>query len=613
VSRRARRSKNQRAKASADVRRAGQTPPTHETSTETPPPQGERPDLSGITNPWEYLDRVRQIPVPDRGGYTNKFLNLCSAFPPIESDAMVKAGAEVFHYRAAVAYETVRKFHEATELQPTSAATVVAKDEGWMAEMVYDPGREDQPLGYLVHRFDQPDAQPKFETSVTYRTRCYTPGPGPQTLIDEQFLLVPSGIEEYETTSTLIKEIQAHVERYLFLPDAAFRDMATAYALMTWISDGLGALPYLRALGDWGTAKSRFLEIFGSLCRLALFASGAITAAAIFRLLDRYHPTLILDEMDFAKQEEDWALIYKVLNVGYTRRLGGVFRCEAKGEGFTTQVFNVFGAKLLATRQPFPDPALESRCLTYRAPMLTNREIPAHIPLTLPPEAEAAAGRLRNKLLLWRFRNWGTIVVDPRARMPEVEEPRVQQIIAPLLACVPDDKPLRAILLKKAQELGADIRETRQIGLEAEVLEALEQLKESARTAGWWMVAGVKREVERARDPDGVLGLRPTPAWLRVDERRIGSVLKGLGFRRVSHRGQGRRYHYNAEVLDKARTAYGLSPTPAEPEPAEPASDPDAGATDGQPVDPRWDRKPLADLLKGIPISRTGAAGPVIG
>ena len=78
--------------------------------------------------------------------------------------------------------------------------------------------------------------------------------------------------------------------------------MAAVYAMMTWIADGLMALPYLRVLGDWGTAKSRFLQVFGSLCRLPLFASGAISAAAIFRVLDRYHPTLILDEMDFAKR-----------------------------------------------------------------------------------------------------------------------------------------------------------------------------------------------------------------------------------------------------------------------------------------------------------------------
>ena len=116
MSRPSRHSKSQRAKASADARRAGKTPPNHETSTETPhaPNQGERPDLSGITNPWEYLEKVRQIPKQFRGGYTNAFLKLCSTLPEIESDALVKAGAEVFGYLAKTAYDAVRKFREAT-------------------------------------------------------------------------------------------------------------------------------------------------------------------------------------------------------------------------------------------------------------------------------------------------------------------------------------------------------------------------------------------------------------------------------------------------------------------------------------------------------------------
>ena len=59
----------------------------------------------------------------------------------------------------------------------------------------------------------------------------------------------------------------------------------------------------------------------------------------------------------------------------------------------------MFGPKLLATREPFPDPALESRCLTYRPRVLTGRDLPKDIPLTFPPEAEEAACRLRNKLL----------------------------------------------------------------------------------------------------------------------------------------------------------------------------------------------------------------------
>lgn len=570
----------------------------------SPPPSSSQaipsdlgqPDLSGIENPWEYLEQARKIPKVGRASYGTTFLKLASKRDKLECDALVKEGAEVFGYRTQVGYKMVDDFRKDSELEPTSAAAIVAEDEGFLAEMVYSPGREEGPLGYLVHRFDTPDEPPEFKPSIEYRERLYTPGP--RALIYKQALLVPSGFEEYGSTPRLIEMILTYVQSYIHLPDKGFQAIAALYVLMTWIADRLVALPYLRVLGDWGAAKSRFLQVFGSLCRLSLFASGATTAAPIFRALDAFSPTLILDEADFAKQEQDWALIYKVLNLGYSRG-GGVLRCGDEGEDFAPQVFDVFGPKLLATRRPFSDAALESRCLTYRPPVLADQDLPAHIPLTFPPEAQQDALQLRNKLLLWRFRNWRTIVVDPRARIPGVEL-RVQQTVAPLLACVQGDETVRAILLAKARELGADIREKRQSGLEAEVLLAMQRLAKQAETDGAWSVSAVKHAVELDRDPGGGLGLRPTPTWLRVNETQIGSILMNLGFRRISHHGKGRSYTYNAVVLHKALAAYGLDdPQTESPKPAEELAEGNGQVTDEK-------------ILQQIGISGSGA-GPVLG
>jgi hypothetical protein len=113
-----------------------------------------------------------------------------------------------------------------------------------------------------------------------------------------------------------------------------------------------------------------------------------------------------------------------------------------------------------------------------------------------------------------------------------------------------------------------------EIGLVAEVLEALQQLAAQAETEGTWAVAAVVRAIERARDPESGPGLRPMPTWRRVNEGPIGSILKNLGFRQIPHHGKGRRYRYDPTVLQQARTACGLaaprpeSLTPAAPEPA---------------------------------------------
>src|SRR5262249_36803450 len=153
-----------------------------------------------------------------------------------------------------------------------------------------------------------------------------------------------------------------------------------------------------------------------------------------------------------------WADIVKILNVGYSRDFA-VLRCErGDNDNFGVQAYRCFGPKLLATRDRFPDPALESRCLTYQPDVLTDLD--PKIPLVLPAAAHQQAERLRNALVLWRFRHWATTQADPYGRVPGVEL-RVQQILQPLLACVDDDMSLRETLVAHARRLGQQLRDER--------------------------------------------------------------------------------------------------------------------------------------------------------
>ena len=55
--------------------------------------------------------------------------------------------------------------------------------------------------------------------------------------------------------------------------------------MLSWCYDVLNTVPYLRALGDYGTGKSRFEDIIGGLCYKPMFTNGAITPAVIYRVL----------------------------------------------------------------------------------------------------------------------------------------------------------------------------------------------------------------------------------------------------------------------------------------------------------------------------------------
>ena len=71
----------------------------------------------------------------------------------------------------------------------------------------------------------------------------------------------------------------AFIHRYLELP-ADFEEIASLYVLLTWVYEFAPSIPYLRVIGDWGTGKTRFLQVAGAVCFRPIFASGATTPVA---------------------------------------------------------------------------------------------------------------------------------------------------------------------------------------------------------------------------------------------------------------------------------------------------------------------------------------------
>ena len=97
------------------------------------------------------------------------------------------------------------------------------------------------------------------------------------------------------------------------------------------------------------------------ICYRSLNVSGAITAAALFRIIDSVQGTLTIDEADF---KDSWveSQVAKILNHGYTRGVA-IIRLNNVSE---PQAYQAFGPKIIASRNPFKDAALESRCLDMR-------------------------------------------------------------------------------------------------------------------------------------------------------------------------------------------------------------------------------------------------------
>jgi hypothetical protein len=333
-----------------------------------------------------------------------------------------------------------------------------------MVEMVHRP--EEHRTALCVYR----DGSFRMEASVVEAGTRLVPYSPENNLLVHEVVLFPSEPVQYGTETELLSEIRTFIHEHVDL-SPVFETIASYYVLFSWIYDSFNELPYLRVRGDTGSGKTRCLLTIGSLCYKPIFASGASTVSPIFRILDSLQGTLIVDEADF-RYSDQTAEIIKILNNGNARGFP-VLRSESVngGKEFDPKAYSVFGPKLIATRNYFDDRALETRCITEET---GGRKLRDDIPLNLPEDWKLRARDLRNKLLMFRFRKFGTHHLDP-ARVDRSIEPRLAQLFGPLLSVI-TEPAAQAALCEVAREYHQELITDRGSDMEAQILEAVREL-----------------------------------------------------------------------------------------------------------------------------------------
>lgn len=344
---------------------------------------------------------------------------------------------------------------------PTVSAVL---SDGRIVEMVFDPLERRTRLVVWQDgswRFEDIVHTPTGERLIPYSSQ--------NNLIQKEVVLFPSEPYDYGSEEQLVEDIRSFIHRYVDV-SPRFERIACYYVLFSWLYDDFAELPYLRLRGDYGSGKTRFLLTVGSLCYKPIFAGGATSTSSTFRMLDSFRGTLIIDEGDFRYSDEKSDLI-KIFNNGNQKGLP-VIKTEMSGtKEFNPRAFEVFSPKILASRGPFDDKALESRFLTEET---GDRKLRRDIPINLPPTYKDEALALRNKLLLFRFQKLGktqipTLVLDERI------EPRLRQIFIPLLSIV-SSEAVRAELRDVVWRYHQDLRADRAMEVEAQTLEVIREL-----------------------------------------------------------------------------------------------------------------------------------------
>ncbi len=338
--------------------------------------------------------------------------------------------------------------------------------DGRLIELGYDAKNNRTQL--IVGQGEKWSALDKLQ----YGNQLLIPYSPKNNLIRHNVVLLPTEPEPYDSQEQLISEIRAYLRRYVDLPED-FETVAAYYALFTWVYDRFNEVPYLRLTGDFGTGKTRFLLVLGSIVYKPMFASGASTISPIFHGLDSFRGTLVMDEADFRFSDEKSDVV-KILNNGNVAGFP-ILRCQANdNKEFSPKAFNVFGPKIVATRGHYEDPALESRFITCNS---SGRSLRSDIPINLEEKYKDEAQRLRNKLLAYRLRKWSDVAIKPELRVRNLES-RVNQIFLPILSIIQDNQSLFQIV-RFAVRSHETIRSYREIAPEKRISEIISELQDN--------------------------------------------------------------------------------------------------------------------------------------
>jgi hypothetical protein len=388
-----------------------------------------------------------------------------------------------------------------TNGQRRSIASFVGRD-GSIIEMLL----RDEPQETVLVRL----SEGRMEEARSFQLSGLAVGPySPENnLLTHGVILFPSEAREWGTDDELLDSVRRFIHRYAYLSEW-FEDIASHYVLLSWIYDAFSELPYLRLKGDYGSGKSRCLQTIGSICYKPMFVSGASTVSPIFRIIDAFRGTLVLDESDFRFSDEK-AEIVKILNNGMSAGFP-VLRSEATPtKEYNPRAFAVFGPKIIATRGEFDDRALESRCITEAMSGLPPQ---SDIPLSLPKDFHVEALELRNRLLGYRFRNLHRAWSVEGVRNVGLE-PRVAQVFGPLFALA-SDEDARERLLAVARGRTGTLEAERSASIEGQLLGIIFDMRHEACSLG------VKDIAERFVLKHGSDYHKPiTPRW-------IGAQLRG--------------------------------------------------------------------------------------
>lgn len=221
----------------------------------------------------------------------------------------------------------------------------------------------------------------------------------------------------------LLNDISQAIQRYV-IADPATIQASALWATFTWLIDSVQVAPLANITApEKRCGKSIMLTTLGNLVNRKLQVSN-IGSAALFRAIELWSPTLLIDEVDaFLRENEESR---GILNSGFTRDSATVIRCV--GDDHIPTPFRVWGAKALCGIGKIAD-TLADRSI----PLRLRRKLPGEEVEVLRHSDPAVWASLRSRMMRFAQDNGERIAKARPATIKGLND-RANDCWEPLLA-----------------------------------------------------------------------------------------------------------------------------------------------------------------------------------
>jgi len=332
--------------------------------------------------------------------------------------------------------------------------TVVSSN--FIAEEVWD--RKSAPK-YLVYHFDENRFETVSEidlgeTDIHDRKIVYMP-------VDNDALRKGLVIVPREAKETTWKELFEEADSFAFTcydpcGKNAFLKLLVRVAVGSWFLDrfvgdplldiaGVGKFaPIIPIRGPSQSGKNRLAFVLRMLSYRPYFEMSTYRVPSLYRPLDLWHGTLVLDEADMANTTERSEFIH-FLNC---RATGTPISRQDPQNPKRTHVFCNFGLTILTQRKQFDDNATESRCLPFYSEA-TDKQLP-----TVETDDMLRIGlELQDKLLWLRMKFYREVIIDKSTWLNGLSDPRLNASLLPLIALSKYEPSIYETIVQTAKDI----------------------------------------------------------------------------------------------------------------------------------------------------------------